>query len=188
MALFSISLTLYPHLLLEKKSDRASKKTAQLSGPAAPSTAIPASYTFGLKSFPTFLICFCSPLFLKTSVSKADLRAYFGFYASTCTNKCFGNNSIVIHFYYNVGPNYVSPPKLGILKNHVHAHLQAYIQLFKCKSSFWRDVQITNIELKHEKCAQSSTFLKSYVTNINKTLKRLTLSGFSFGSFLEHGF
>lgn len=111
----------YPRLFLEKKGNRAPKRTAPLSGPDASSTAIPASYTFGLECFPTFLICFCSPLFLKTSAPKTERGANFCFYASTCTMKCFGNNSIVFHFYCNVGPNCVPPPPIRNISTHLQA-------------------------------------------------------------------
>lgn len=82
---------------------------------ASLSTAIPTYYTCGLKYFPTFLACFCSPILSKTSFPKANLNSMLCFYASTCTDKCFRNN-IIVHFYYNLGSNHGSFSQSGILK------------------------------------------------------------------------
>ena len=100
---------------------------------------------FGLKCFPTFLVYFCSPIFLKTSVPKADLRARFCFYVTTCTNKRFGNNNVVIHFYYNLGPNY------GVFFFQNEEYWKTtYIQIYRhefdvLNINLFRDVQVSHI-------------------------------------------
>lgn len=152
MGLFSISLTCYPRLLFENKTEIALKRVSSF----LTSLTIysdPNILYFELKCFPTFLVYFCSPIFLKTSVPKADLRARFCFYVTTCTNKRFGNNNVIIHFYYNLGPNYgvFFFSKLGILKNHVHTNLQAWIRRFKSKS-VQRSPGITYIVKTWKRC------------------------------------
>lgn len=61
--------------------------------------AIPLDCNILLLFWPDFLLC-CSPIFSKTFVPKANLRACFRFHVSTCTD-----NNIMILFYYNVRPN-----------------------------------------------------------------------------------